>query len=169
MTLQIRPATPADVAAMVALSEQKRTDYAAYQPVFWRKAAGSAAVQTPYFRELLGRDHILARVAVDGGTVVGFVIAAVMPAPAVYDPGGLTCLIDDFCVADPAMWTAAGAALLTDVQTAAAARGAVQSVVVCGHLDAAKRAFLRGAGLSLASKWYVGPTILSAKGETNAR
>jgi len=66
-------------------------------------------------------------------------------------------LIDDFCVADPATWPTVGAALLADVQSAAAARGAVQNVVVCGHLDEPKRAFLREAGLSLASEWYIGP------------
>ena len=157
MSITIRPATPADVDAMVALSERKRTEYAAYQPVFWRKAADSVAAQTPYFHHLLARDNILARVAEHAGTVVGFVIAAIVPTPEVYDPGGPTCMIDDFCVADATTWPTVGAALLADVQAAAAARGAVQSVVVCGHLDEPKRAFLRGAGLSLASEWYVGP------------
>ena len=39
----IQPATADDVPALVALSESKRTQYAAYQPQFWRKAADSAA------------------------------------------------------------------------------------------------------------------------------
>lgn len=154
---------------MVGLSEQKRTEYAAYQPVFWRKAANSEEAQTPFFRRLLAQENILALVALDGATVVGFVIAAIVPAPPVYDPGGLTCLIDDFCVAQPEQWPALGRALLAAVTGEAAARGAAQAVVVCGHLDEPKRALLRDTGLSIASEWYVSSiSTLLTKGETNA-
>lgn len=156
-TFQIQPAQEGHVAAMVALSEQKRTEYAAYQPVFWRKAAGSAAAQTPYFHHLLTQENTLALVALHGETVTGFVIAAIVSAPAVYDPGGLTCMIDDFCVAQPDQWQMLGRALLQAVTTQAAGRGATQAVVVCGHLDEPKRALLRDAGLSIASEWYVSP------------
>jgi GNAT superfamily N-acetyltransferase len=155
--ITISPARPDHVDAMVALSEAKRTQYAAYQPHFWRKAENSAAVQTPYFYELLARDSILALVAQDGEAVVGFVIAAVIPAPAVYDPGGPTCMIDDFCVADPELWATVGRDLLTAATTAARNRGAAQVVVVCGHLDQPKRAALAAAGLTLASEWYTSP------------
>lgn len=160
----IQPAEEAHVAAMVALSEQKRTEYAAYQPQFWRKATNSAAAQTPYFHHLLTQAHVLALVARQGETVVGFVIAGLAPAPAVYDPGGLTCMIDDFCVAAPEQWPTVGRDLLAAVTREAAARGAAQAVVVCGHLDEPKRAMLAGAGLSLASEWYVAP--ISAQGDS---
>ncbi len=152
----ILPATPDHVAAMVTLSERKRTAYAAYQPQFWRKAPDSASVQTPYFHELLARDAVVALVALEDERVVGFVIAAIVPAPAVYDPGGLTCMIDDFCVAAPDQWATVGRSLLTTVTQAAKARGATQTVVVCGHLDAPKRAALAAAGLTIASEWYTG-------------
>lgn len=155
--LKIQPAQDVHVPAMVALSEQKRTEYAAYQPVFWRKAANSAAAQTPYFQRLLTQENVLALVALQGGAVAGFVIAALVPAPAVYNPGGLTCMIDDFCVAQPQQWLSAGRALLAAVTAQAAARGASQAVVVCGHLDEPKRALLREAGLAIASEWYVSP------------
>jgi GNAT superfamily N-acetyltransferase len=153
----IQPAQEAHVPAMVALSEQKRAEYAAYQPLFWRKAVNSADVQTPYFRRLLTQENMLALVALEGETVVGFVIAAVVPAPPVYDPGGLTCLIDDFCVAQPEQWPTVGRALLAAVTAQAAERGACQAVVVCGHRDEPKRALLRSAGLSISSEWYVSP------------
>ncbi len=39
------------------------------------------------------------------------------------------------------------------------ARSAVQVVVVCGHLDAEKRAALTASGLTIASEWYVGTTV----------
>jgi GNAT superfamily N-acetyltransferase len=161
----ILPATPDHVDAMVALSEAKRTLYAAYQPTFWRKAPDSAAVQTPYFHTLLARASIVAFVAQagaqQGAPIVGFVIASIVPAPAVYDPGGLTCMIDDFCVAEPAQWATVGRALLTAATAAARARGATQTVVVAGAQDAPKRAALIAAGLTVASEWYTG-TIAAA-------
>ncbi len=162
-SIAIRPAQAAHVAAMVALSEEKRAEYAAYQPLFWRKAAGSAAAQTPYFHRLLAQDPVLALVALQGETVVGFVIAGLVPAPPVYDPGGLTCMIDDFCVAQPDQWRTVGRDLLRTVTQQAAGRGAVQTVVVCGHRDEPKRAMLRDAGLSIASEWYVGPMATQNK------
>lgn len=153
----IQPAQESHIPAMVALSEQKRAEYAAYQPVFWRKAADSAAVQTPYFRRLLTQENVLALVALQDAAVVGFVIASLVPAPPVYDPGGLTCLIDDFCVAHPDLWQTVGRDLILAVTQQAATRGAVQAVVVCGHLDEPKRTLLRGMGMSIASEWYVTP------------
>ena len=36
--------------------------------------------------------------AESGAIVRGFVIARIMNAPPVYDPGGKTALVDDFCV-----------------------------------------------------------------------
>jgi hypothetical protein len=47
MTIRLRAATPADVDTIVALSEQKRMVYAAYQPVFWHTVMDSAAAQIP--------------------------------------------------------------------------------------------------------------------------
>ena len=139
---------------MVALSEQKRLQYQEYQPTFWRKAAGSAEQQIPFFERLLGSDHAILLVHDRGGAVDGFVIATLVEAPPVYDPGGPTCLIDDFVVA-PEAWPSTGAALLTAALREAQARGAVQSVVVCGHQDEPKRAMLNGNGFSIASEWYV--------------
>ena len=50
-------------------------------------------------------------------------IAAIIGAPPVYDPGGLTCMIDDFCVADPVGWATVGRALLAEAGQQARARG----------------------------------------------
>jgi hypothetical protein len=163
----LRAAQAEDVAQMVALSEAKRSAYAAYQPLFWRKAAGSAAVQADYFQQLLSRENILAFVAPssegsreqESGQLEGFIIAALVEAPAVYDPGGLTCLVDDFCVAGPVLWATTGQALLRHTLAAARARGAAQVVVVCGHLDEPKRAMLQEEELTIASEWYVKPLV----------
>ncbi len=84
-------------------------------------------------------------------------IATVAPAPPVYDPGGLTCTVDDFTVADPRDWPTLGVDLLRAVGRAALERGAAQIVVVTARLDEAKRAVLAGSGLSVASEWWVRP------------
>jgi hypothetical protein len=42
----------------------------------------------------------------------GFLIATLIPAPPVYDPGGRTCLIDDFVVIPAANWLTTGVELL---------------------------------------------------------
>jgi GNAT superfamily N-acetyltransferase len=151
----IRKAGPADVPRMVDLSEQKRLQHQSYQPTFWRKAADSREKQLPHFERVIGSDRVIALVHERAGTIDGFVIATVVEAPPVYDPGGLTCVVDDFVVADPQDWEAIGAPLLSEAYREASAQGAVQTVVVCGHQDQPKRAMLAGDGFSIASEWYV--------------
>ena len=73
----------------------------------------------------------------------------------VYDPGGKTCLVDDFAVDSAGDWTTVGNALLAAALQEARERGAVQAVVVCGHRDDPKRHMLAGDGFSIASEWYV--------------
>jgi hypothetical protein len=150
----IRPAQPDDVPAMVALSERYRRRLEVYEPVFWRKAPASAEAQSRYFLELLPRPEVLALVhrAVDG--LAGFLIAELKEAPPVYAPGGLTCAIDDFCMAEESYWPKAGAALLQEAMRCAKARGAVQVVVVCPHRDQTKQTLLALEGLSAVAEWH---------------
>lgn len=155
-TPTIRPAGREDVPAMVALSERKRAEAETHQPVFWRKAADSAVRQAAFFAALLKRPNVIALVA-EGSPLAGFVVATLAPAPPVYDPGGLTCLIDDFCVEPPSRWGEVGEALLRAVGARARERGAVQAVVVCGLHQSLKRELLSRLRLSVASEWYVGP------------
>jgi hypothetical protein len=155
MKARIRRAGTADVPRIVDLSERKRTEYQEYQPRFWRKAADSREKQIPYVTGLLERENVIALVHERGGIIDGFVIATVVEAPPVYEPGGKTCLIDDFAVGEPEDWPIAGAALLAEANRRAKALGAVQTVVVCGHRDAPKREMLAAAELTIASEWYV--------------
>lgn len=153
-----RRATEDDISAMAELSEQRRQQYKHYQPVFWRPAADARTRHAPFLQTLLPREDIIALVHERAdGAVDGFVIATMASAPPVYDPGGLTCVIDDFCVAEAADWTSTGQRLLADAMAAAKVCGASQVVVVCGHLDQPKRAMLAAAGLTIASEWYVRP------------
>ena len=97
----------------------------------------------------------MALVAQAGDSLVGFVIGALTTPPPVYHPGGPVCIVDDFAVAAPEDWRAAGAALLTAIAQEAQARGAVLIVVVCAQRDQAKRALLQEAGCAVASEWHV--------------
>jgi hypothetical protein len=90
----------------------------------------------------------------DAGAFGGFIIAHLTEAPPVYAPGGKTCLIDDFAVTGDD-WSEAGRALMAQAQRVAKSAGAIQAVVVCGHLDEPKRNFLHSEGLTIASEWFV--------------
>jgi GNAT superfamily N-acetyltransferase len=158
---QIRDAAPADVAAMTVLAGIRREQYARYQPVFWRPAAGAAAKHRPYLAGLVASDEVITLVAEDAGQLTGFLIATLTGAPPVYDPGGPTCQIDDFAVVTDARWLTTGVALLRAGLAHAGRRGAVQAVVVTGHLDQAKRQALRACGLEIASEWWVTPQPLA--------
>jgi len=155
--VEVRSAAPGDVDAVVRLAASRRAQYETYQPVFWRPAADAAARQRTYLAGLIDDPAVISLVAVTDRDVTGFAIATVEPAPPVYEPGGLTCLVDDFVVADPRDWPTVGVVLLRALSRAAQERGAAQIVVVTAQLDGAKRAVLAASGLSVASEWWVRP------------
>lgn len=151
----IRKATQQDVPTMVELAEQRHIQYQQYQPTFWRKAADSREKHTPFLSKLVQDERVVALVSERNGVVDGFLIATLVPAPPVYDTGGMTCSIDDFWVADGLDWKQSGKALLDEAMREMKARGAVQTVVVCAHLDESKRVMLAEEGFTIASEWYV--------------
>jgi GNAT superfamily N-acetyltransferase len=152
---QIRVAVQADVPAMTALAGVRREQYAEYQPLFWRPAA--AEKHRAYLSRIVASDKAITLVSEEGGQLTGFLIASLNAAPPVYDPGGLSCDIDDFVVTPAANWPTTGVQLLRAALAEAGQRGAVQAVVVTAHLDAAKRQALRACGLEIASEWWVTP------------
>jgi ribosomal protein S18 acetylase RimI-like enzyme len=158
---QIRNATAADVAEIAALAEMRREQYARYQPVFWRPAAGALDKHRPYLASLVDNDKVITLVSEEAGQVTGFLIATLTGAPGVYDPGGPTCQIDDFVVEPGTRYQTTGARLLRACLAEAGRRGGVQAVVVTGHLDQPKREMLRECGLELASEWWVTPKPLA--------
>ncbi|MBM4222518.1 MAG: GNAT family N-acetyltransferase [Gammaproteobacteria bacterium] len=150
-----------DVDAMVLFSKNKRKFYEKAQPQFWRDAgqAGDNAQKT-WFTEILDDTNYVIFIAEnDAQDVIGFIIGKFMPAPEVYNPGGLTLMIDDFCVASEIMWQSVGAALIDSTKAAAKLKGAVQILVVCGAHDRFKRRFLSEQNLSIASEWFVGGIV----------
>jgi ribosomal protein S18 acetylase RimI-like enzyme len=158
---QIRNAAAADVAAMAGLAEMRRQQYARYQPLFWRPAAGALDRHRPYLAKLVDSDQVITLVSEEAGELTGFLVATLTGAPGVYDPGGPTCQIDDFAVMPGDRWQTTGARLLRAGLAEAGQRGAIQAVVVTGHLDEPKREMLRACGLEIASEWWVTPQALS--------
>jgi GNAT superfamily N-acetyltransferase len=158
--LTVRSAVPADLDGLIDLAARRREQYRGYQPQFWRPAADATARHRSFFTSLLNDEEVALLVAADdGGPVRGFLLARCVAAPPVYDPGGLTCMVDDFTVDDDEVWPEVGRLLLTAVRQWAAGRGGAQLVVVTAHLDSAKRALLADADLGLASEWWVGPVL----------
>ena len=153
----IRPATEADIPLMTALADVKRAEYEAYAPTFWRRAEDAVQKQAAYFRAQLADKDTICLVSENEGRLDGFLIARIVTAPPVYDPGTLVCMVDDFAVATPDQWESIGKPLLHHVRSLAQSRGAGLAVVVCGHLDEAKREMLRASGFYIASEWYVSP------------
>jgi GNAT superfamily N-acetyltransferase len=154
VTEDVRPAGVADVDAITAMANERRSQYWRYQPVFWRPAAHAEEVHRPHLARLVADQNVITLVSEESGTIVGFIIATLAEAPPVFDPGGQTCDIDDFVVA-PGRWTTTGVQLLRSAIEHAAERGAIQAVVVTAHLDQDKRETLRLCGLSIASEWWV--------------
>jgi hypothetical protein len=157
MNLSIRPAGPGDIPGMVELSALKRSAYEKHQPVFWRRAPDADARQGAFFEAQVRNDRVLCMVAEDPEGLQGFLIAAFVPAPPVYDPGGPTCLIDDFCVRTPSLWGTVGSALLARIREAAKGLQAAQLVVMCGHADVEKNRFLAEEGFGTATEIKVKP------------
>ena len=105
---QIRTAVATDVAAITTLASIRREQYARYQALFWRPAAGALDKHLGYLASLIGDDKVITLVGEESGQLTGFLVATLTGAPPVYDPGGATCQIDDFVVVPDARWQSTG-------------------------------------------------------------
>lgn len=159
MNLIIRKSELSDIHDMVALSRIKRLNYEKAQPQFWCYAGEKGdEAQKKWFIKLLDDQDYLMFTAEENKIIIGFIIGRLVKAPEVYDPGGLTIMIDDFCVKSENLWEIAGLKLIENMKIASKARGANQVLVVCGAHDIRKREFLMSQNLSIASEWFVGST-----------
>ena len=155
--MDVRKAETTDIAPAVELVERSRRQFQKFQPTFWRKAAKSAAATGTFFAELLVAPDTFFLVSVEAGQQQGFLIARKFTNPPVFDPGGDTWLIDDFCVAEPHLWLSVGEALLSHASTLIHEHGGVQIVVVSADRDLAKTEMLRRSDLTIASNWWTKP------------
>ncbi len=160
-SISIRTSQLSDIDAMVLLSKAKRLAYEKAQPHFWHYAGQEGDnAQAKWFKELLeDKNHFMFTAESETQEILGFIIGKLMPAPEVYNPGGLTLIIDDFCVQSENLWQSVGARLIAIVKAAAKDKGATQTVVVCGAHDHPKRKFLSEKNLSIASEWFVGGIV----------
>ena len=158
--MSIRLSQAGDIQSIVEMSYQKRLSYEKAQLQFWKYVGDAAELsQAKWFEELLDHDDHIMLTAESNQKIVGFIIGKSMPAPEVYNPGGLTLMIDDFCVADESEWHSIGSKLIQGIKTIAKTKGVAQILVVCGAHDESKRRFLKRMGLTVASEWYVGSII----------
>ena len=157
----VRPSTLSDIDTMVSLSKTKRLSYEKAQAQFWHYAGKSGDnAQREWFEELIGNKEYLMFSAEDQHTgILGFVIGKLISAPEVYNPGGLTLMIDDFCVESENLWKTVGAQLIDAIKCTSKDQGAAQILVVCGSHDHPKRKFLMDHNLSIASEWFVGAIV----------
>lgn len=155
----IREATPQDLPEMEALAVAKRERYRAYQPQFWNVAVSAERLHQEFLQAMMARPNVFALVwAEEEAGMQGFLVCSIGPTPPVYDAGGPTAMVDDFCVKRPQDWSTVGQKLLDEAAIRARRDfGAAQLVVVTGHKDELKRAMLAQSA-SLASEWYVRPT-----------
>lgn len=154
---RIRTAEDFDLEEILNLANAKRLEYETHQPVFWRVAPDAIAQQRDYIASQIADEKVITLVATSGNELIGFAIGRLVPSPPVYNPGGLTCSVDDFIVNRSDLWETVGADLLDQVREVAVSKGAVQVVVVCGHLDDPKRQALEKSSLTIASEWWVAP------------
>jgi hypothetical protein len=144
---------------MAELAELKREQYKTHAPIFHRPKPDVRDLHAAFLAsQIENRERQLALVhEAASGHVDGFLIATMVPAPPVYDPGGLTCLIDDFTVDRSDLWATVGRELLEEAIRLSEPMGGVQTVVVCGPQDGPKRAMLLDSGQIVASEWFTKP------------
>lgn len=157
----VRTSQLTDISAMAALSKAKRLAYEKAQPHFWRYAGEEGDnTQIQWFTELLeDENHVMFTAESDTKEILGFIIGKLISAPEVYNPGGLTLMIDDFCVTSENLWQSVGHELIEETKAIAKVKGATQIVVVCGAHDYSKRKFLSEQNLQVASEWFVGGIV----------
>ena len=164
LSAPIRQATESDIPRIVELSQQKRLEYARYQPVFWRPAADAEQRQLGFFRLLQQeRDNILLVSEGTNEALDGFIIALPrttlpMTDPALRVPHGLH--IDDYTVEHPELWDTVGRDLLAAaIKTHQDRIGTAPVInVLSGTHDRAKRKLLEGAaGMRSLFSWDVFP------------
>ncbi len=158
MDIHIFSATSNDIDDMSLLSKAKRLAYEKIQPIFWSYAGPEGdEIQKAWFKELLNNPEYLLLIAKDSKhQCLGFVIGRLIQSPEVYKPGGLTLLIDDFCVLNDSLWLIVGSTLVQEIKKLSKTKGATQVVVVCGAHDSLKAQLLKSLDLSIVSNWFAG-------------
>lgn len=155
--MDVRQGAEDDLPAIVEMIEAERRENEACDPVFWRRAADSAAATLPCFAGLLAQGTATVLVASDADRLLGFLIAMPVLTPPVYELGGPTVLIDGFCVAELSLWSAVDRRLVEHARQVGREAGWRHMAVVCGQADVPQSNLMRSTDLSLASTWGTAP------------
>ena len=155
MAATIRGCEERDVKQVVALLEKQRHQYERFQPSLWRKAGDSHEACEQAVREMLGLREAFVLVYDSMGAVEGAIFGGIMTAPPIYRPPGPAMLVDEFVVADEAKWRVVGADLVNELANQAKGRGCAHMIVLCVHLDRAKRDFLQACGFATSTEMLV--------------
>ncbi len=147
--LIISKAQEVDIKSMNMLSNQKRISYEKFQPQFWRSNGDAGEIaQRKWFKELIEDNSYICLIAKQNDEIIGFVIGKIISAPEVYNPGGLTLLIDDFCILN-SNWNLVGNTLLKEIKSISKQQGVTQLIAVSGSHDEDKKSFLNEFGFQL--------------------
>ena len=149
----VRKGGQSDVLAMADLLTRQRERYEKFAPMFWRLAEDHRGKTRQFLRWKILDPASVVLVCEANSSIEGFLIAAPVETPPVYDPGGPTVLVDDFCLDAGGDWDTTGRALLRELRAIAAERSWHQLVAVCAVEDTPKRRFLEAAGLLPTSIW----------------
>lgn len=140
--LALRPLHGDDLTRVEEIAQDRRLQYAQYQPRFWRVHPQAVENHSAFLKTKLAQNDICALACVNSeDKLVGYVFA---------DQGE----IDDFGVHEPTLWNTVGSSLLAGAAAWMEAQGASEITVVCGHKDQPKRALLQAAGLSCRESWW---------------
>ncbi|MDA0911498.1 MAG: hypothetical protein O2809_08095 [Proteobacteria bacterium] len=92
----VRTSQLSDIDTMVLLSKAKRLVYEKAQPQFWRYTGDEGDnTQRQWFKELLeNENHVMFTAESDTQEILGLIIDKLMPVPEVYNPGGLTLMVN---------------------------------------------------------------------------
>ena len=153
----VRPAMPADLAAISALLLQDAADRAVSDGALWVPATDAAQRVARAFADEV-QDGRTGRwlVAEAAGAVVGVVRLGVTPCPPIYHlAGGLALvLFDETCVSRSAP-DGAFAALIDACEREGAAMGAVIQLAACASFQIEKRRALEAAGYGVVTEYLV--------------
>ena len=148
----IRKATKHDIDMIVALSDQKRREYAKSQPQFWKIASNANEVQAQHFKNILESKNCLVLVAEVNSTVQGFCVANIMDCPSdIYKPC-IKMIINELCVSDNSLWNTVGKDLFLSLRNFS--ENVEVFAIECAVHDESEQNFLNDIGFSPVTKWY---------------
>ena len=151
--LSVRKGKQGDVVAMADLLTRQRERYEKFAPVVWRLTKDHRGKTRQFLRWKILDPRSVVLVCEKDSSIEGFLIAALVQTPPVYNPGGPTAMVDDFCIGEGGDWDTTGRALLRELRVIAGERSWHQVVAVCAFEDTPKRRFLEKAGLLSTSIW----------------